>query len=266
MVRPNPAAQRHHLNETHFHSLYRHAEGPLHRLRPEVKLATTLLFVVAVVATPREAFWAFGAHAALVVAAAAAGRLPPGFLLRRLLVETPFLLFAVFLPFFGQGERLEVIGLSLSRAGLWAAWNILAKATLGAAASVILASTTRVADLLKAFTRLRFPRVLTAMMGFMVRYLDVVAGDLGRMRIAQQSRAYRPHWFGQARALGALAGTLFVRSYERGERVYLAMQARGYQGVMPELEAAVAPAGQWLAALAVSALAAAIMALGWGLR
>jgi cobalt/nickel transport system permease protein len=231
-----------------------------------VKLAATLLFVVAVVATPREAFWAFGAHAALVVAAAAAGRLPPGFLLRRLLVEAPFLLFAVFLPFIGSGERVEVIGLSLSRAGLWAAWNIFAKATLGAAASVILAATTRVPDLLKAFSRLRFPRVLTAMMGFMVRYLDVVAGDLGRMRIAQQSRAYRPRWFGQARALGALAGTLFVRSYERGERVYLAMQARGYRGVMPELEAAVAPTGQWLAALAVAALAATVMALAWVLR
>jgi cobalt/nickel transport system permease protein len=231
-----------------------------------VKLAATLAFVVVVVATPREVFWAFGAHAALVVAAAAAGRLPQGFLLRRLLVEAPFLLFAVFLPFIGSGERVEVIGLSLSRAGLWAAWNIFAKATLGAAASVILAATTRVPDLLKGFGRLHFPRVLVAMMGFMVRYLDLVVGDLGRMRIAQQSRAYRPRWIGQARALGALAGTLFVRSYERGERVYFAMQARGYQGVMPELEAAAAPPAQWGAALSVVALAATVASLAWVLR
>jgi cobalt/nickel transport system permease protein len=231
-----------------------------------VKLAATLAFVVVVVATPREVFWAFGAHAALVVAAAAAGRLPPGFLLRRLLVEAPFLLFAVFLPFIGSGERVEVIGLSLSRAGLWAAWNIFAKATLGAAASVILAATTRVPDLLKGLGRLHFPRVLVAMMGFMVRYLDLVVGDLGRMRIAQQSRAYRPRWIGQARALGALAGTLFVRSYERGERVYFAMQARGYQGVMPELEAAAAPPAQWGAALSVVALAATVASLAWVLR
>ena len=152
--------------------------------RPEVKLAATLAFVIAVVATPREAFWAFGAHAALVMAAAAAGRLPPGFLLRRLLIEVPFLLFALFLPFFGRGERIEVIGASLSLEGLWAAWNILAKATLGTAASVILAATTRVPDLLKAFARLHFPRVLTAMMGFMIRYLDVVIGELARMRTA----------------------------------------------------------------------------------
>jgi cobalt/nickel transport system permease protein len=231
-----------------------------------VKLAATLAFVIVVVATPREAFWAFGAHAALVVAAAAAARLPPSFLLRRLLIEAPFLLFALFLPFLGRGERLEVIGLSLSREGLWAAWNIFAKATLGAAASVILAATTRVPDLLKGFSRLRFPRVLVAMMGFMVRYLDVIIGELGRMRTALRSRAYRPRWAGEARALAAVAGTLFVRSYERGERVYLAMQARGYQGVMPELEAAAAPPAQWGAALSVVALAATVASLAWVLR
>jgi len=231
-----------------------------------VKLAATLLFVVAVVATPREAFWAFGAHAVLVVAAAAAGRLSPGFMLRRLLVEAPFLLFAVFLPFLGRGERIDVVGISMSREGLWAAWNIGAKATLGAAASVTLAATTRVPDLLKAFSRLHFPKVITAMMGFMVRYLDVVIGELGRMRIALRSRAYRPRWIGEARALAAVAGTLFIRSYERGERVYLAMQARGYRGVMPELEATTAPAGQWAAAMAVVVLAATVAALGWVLR
>jgi cobalt/nickel transport system permease protein len=224
------------------------------------------LFVLAVVATPREAFWAFGIHAALLTGAAIAGRLPPGFLLRRLLIEIPFLLFAVFLPFLGRGERIDVLGVALSREGLWAAWNIAAKATLGTAASVILAATTRVPDLLKAFGRLRFPRVLVAMMGFMVRYLDVVVGELGRMRIALQSRAYRPRRFGEARALAAASGTLFVRSYERGERVYLAMQARGYRGVMPELEAAVAPAGQWAVALAFVTLAAAVASMGWAWR
>jgi cobalt/nickel transport system permease protein len=231
-----------------------------------VKLAATLLFVLVVVATPREAYWAFGVHAGLVVVAAAAGRLPPGFLLRRLLIEVPFLLFAVFLPFFGRGERIDVLGISLSREGLWAAWNIAAKATLGTAASVILAATTRVPDLLKAFARLRFPRVIVAMVGFMIRYLDLVIGELGRMRIALQSRAYDPRWFGQARALASVAGTLFVRSYERGERVYVAMQARGYQGVMPELEASVAPAGQWAALMVPVALAATTAALGWVLR
>ena len=232
-----------------------------------MKLAATLLFVVAVVATPREAFWAFGAHAALVAAAAAAGRLPPGFLLRRLLIEAPFLLFAVFLPFVGRGERLEVIGLSLSHEGLWAAWNIVAKATLGAAASVILAATTRVPDLLKGFARLHFPRVLTAMMGFMVRYLDVVDRRAG-------AHAHRPAVAGPTGRAGSarpgpwrrLPAPCSSAPTSAGSGSTWPCRPGAIRGVMPELEAAAAPAGQWWRRPAVVALAAAVAALGWVLR
>ncbi|MCB2224801.1 MAG: cobalt ECF transporter T component CbiQ [Actinobacteria bacterium] len=251
---------------SHVHALYRHRAGPLHGLAPQVKLAATLLFVLAVVSTPREAFWAFGAHAALLGTLTAAARVPPGFVLRRLVVEVPFLLFAVFLPFVGSGDRVQVLGMSLSEAGLWAAWNIVAKATLGAWASILLAATTKVPDLLDGFQRLRAPRVITSIMGFMIRYLDVIVGEWNRMRVALRSRAYRPRSIRNAAPLAAASGALFIRSYERGERVYLAMLARGYTGTMPEVAAA-RPAGvQWAAAAAVVTLAAAVAAMGWVTR
>lgn len=235
-------------------------------MRPEVKLAACLLFVAAVVATPREAMWAFGGHALLLAGVAALGRLPPGFVASRLVIEIPFLLFAVALPFLGRGERVDVLWLSLSREGLWGAWNVLAKATLGASASIVLAGTTEVPDLLRGFQRLRLPKVFVAIMGFMVRYLDVVIGELQRMRIALRSRGYAPRWIGEARALASTAGTLFIRSYERGERVYLAMLSRGYTGVMPDAGAGLAPAVQWAGAGALVGAAAALAAAGWVLR
>ncbi len=250
----------------HVHALYHHASSPLHRLRPEVKLLACLLFVAAVVATPREAMWAFGGHALLVIAAGAAGRLPPGFIARRMLIEIPFLLFAIALPFFGRGERIDVWFLSLSREGLWGAWNVIAKATLGAAAAIVLSGTTQVPELLRGFERLRMPRVIVSIMGFMVRYLDVVIGELQRMRVALRSRGYAPRWIGESRALAATAGTLFVRSYERGERVYLAMLSRGFTGSLPDLGAGGAPAAQWLGSVAVGVVAAALAAAGWALR
>jgi cobalt/nickel transport system permease protein len=231
-----------------------------------VKLAACLLFVIAVVATPREAIWAFAGHAALLAAAAAAGRLPPGFVARRLVIEIPFLLFAVALPFLGRGERVDVLWFSLSREGLWGAWNIVAKATLGAGASIILAGTTQVPELLRGFQRLHLPKVFVSIMGFMVRYLDVVIGELHRMRIALRSRGYAPRWVGEARALGATAGTLFIRSYERGERVYLAMLSRGYSGTIPDTRAAGAPALQWVGVAAVAAASGGLAAAGWALR
>jgi cobalt/nickel transport system permease protein len=251
---------------SHVHALYRHRAGPLHAVAPQVKLAATLLFVLAVVATPREAFWSLGALAALLAALTAVGRVPPGFVARRLVVEVPFVLFAVFLPIVGTGERTEVLGMSLSIAGLWAAWNILAKATLGAWASILLAATTQIPDLLEGFRRLRAPRVITSIMGFMIRYLDVIVGEWNRMRVALRSRAYRPRSLRNARPLAAASGALFVRSFERGERVYLAMLSRGYRGEMPDLGRAGAAAVQWAGAAAVVTLAAAIAALGWVTR
>jgi cobalt/nickel transport system permease protein len=155
---------------------------------------------------------------------------------------------------------------ALSVEGLWAAWNIVAKGTLGVATSVILAATTPVPELLRGLERLRLPAVFTSIAGFMVRYGDVITDDVRRMRIARISRGHDPRWIWQARAVAASAGTLFIRSYERGERVYLAMVSRGYAGSMPVLEDLAATRAQWLAALALPAAAALVAATAWAVR
>jgi cobalt/nickel transport system permease protein len=250
----------------HAHPLYLPGTSPLHRARPQCKIAAGLLFVLAVVATPREAFWAFGLYALALVGLARIGRVPLTLLARRLVIELPFLLFAVFLPVVGHGQRVEVVGVPLAVGGLWAAWNIVVKGTLGVAASAILAATTPVAELLGGLERLRLPKALTTIAGFMIRYADVIADEVRRMRIARISRGHDPRWIWQARAVAASAGTLFIRSYERGERVYLAMVSRGYAGSMPDLQDLDATRRQWLVALALPAAAALVAATAWGVR
>jgi cobalt/nickel transport system permease protein len=226
-----------------------------------VKLVATLLFVVAVVATPRRALGAFALDAAVLVAVALAAALPAGLVLRRLRIEVPFLAFAALLPVVGRAPRTEVLGLSLSVPGSWAAWEMLAKGTLGVGAAVILGATTPIADLLAGVERLRAPRLLTAITGFMVRYLDVITDEAQRMRVARLSRGYDPRWLWQARALAASSGTLFVRAYGRGERVHLAMLSRGYGGTMPVLHDRPVPRSAWgLAGLAPLAAGLAMVA------
>jgi cobalt/nickel transport system permease protein len=250
----------------HTHPLYIPGASVLHRARPQCKIAASLLFVLAVVATPREAIWAYLVYALLVAGVARLGRVPLPFLARRLAIELPFVAFAVFLPVVGQGERVEVLGLPLAVDGLWAAWNIVVKGTLGVAASVVVAATTPVPELLRGLERLRLPRAFTTVAGFMVRYADVIADEVRRMRIARVSRGHDPRWIWQARAVAASAGSLFIRSYERGERVYLAMVSRGYTGAMPVLHELATSRRQWLAALALPATAALVAATAWGVR
>jgi cobalt/nickel transport system permease protein len=97
----------------------------------------------------------------------------------------------------------------------------------------------------------------------MIRYFDVIADDMRRMKVARLSRGHDPRWLWQARAVATSAGALFIRSYERGERVHLAMLSRGFTGALPELEEAPVGAGTWLAALAPALLAVTICVVAW---
>lgn len=233
----------------HHHNLYLHGTSPVHRLAPQVKLVATLAFVIAVVAAPREAFWVFGIAVAVEVVVARVSAVRIGLLVRRLVIEAPFVAFAVLLPVVGEGERTAVLGLSLSIEGLWAAWNILAKATIGLGATLLLTATTDIPDLLVALERLRLPAVMTGIAAFMIRYVDVLVDDVRRMRLARLSRGDDPRWLWQAGGMAAGAGTLFVRSFERGERVYLAMRSRGFEGTFPTSAAQPVRRGAWAAAL-----------------
>jgi cobalt/nickel transport system permease protein len=179
---------------------------------------------------------AYGGYLALVLLAAAVAGVGPGRLARGLAIEVPFVLFALLLPFVAQGPRVEVAGIAVSESGLAAAGGLLAKATLSVLAAVVLSATTEPRALLGGLERLRLPSLLVQILMFMIRYADVVGGELERMRVARESRGFEGRNLGALRVLGPAAGSLFVRSYERGERVHLAMLSRGYTGTMPRTD------------------------------
>ncbi|MFC0533369.1 cobalt ECF transporter T component CbiQ [Phytohabitans kaempferiae] len=240
--------------------LYLERDTPLHRLPPEVKIAAMVTATVIVVVTPREVVWAFAGYAILVAVLAAVGRVPAGWLARRSLVELPFVLLALALPFLAAGERVTVLGLEVAREGLYGGFNIIAKGTLGVLLSLILAATTTARDLIVGLDRLRCPQIITQIATFMLRYLSVLGGEARRMRIARVSRGDDPRFLWQLRGFATGVGALFLRAFERGERVYLAMVSRGYEGRMPAawLAAGAATRGQWLAAATLPAATAVI--------
>lgn len=247
----------------HVHPLYLDRTSVVHRLPPEVKITATVVFTLAVVITPREAFWAFGGYAVLLAVVAYLARIQPMWLAKRSLIEVPFVALALLLPFLAAGERVEVAGVAVSVDGLYGGWNILAKGTLGVLASLLLAATTTMRDLILGLDRLRCPQIITQIATFMLRYLDVLADESRRMRIARISRGDDPRFMWQLRGFAAGIGSLFLRAFERGERVYLAMLSRGYTGRMPEAFRAdgAATSVHWTRASVVPALAVAVAAV-----
>lgn len=217
----------------HGHKFHYHGHSVVHRLPGEVKILSLLGFMLIVVATPGRLMAVFVGYLLVLLAVILISGVPLRYLLPRMLVEVPFAVFAVLLPFMATGPRTELFGMSVSQSGLWSAWTLLAKGTLGVLAGLSLAATTEPHEILRGLQRLRLPTLLVQIMGFMIRYLDVVTDDLRRQLIALRSRGFSAssprHWGVLARSIGAL----FIRSYERGERVHLAMLSRGYDGRLP---------------------------------
>ncbi|NMO04982.1 cobalt ECF transporter T component CbiQ [Gordonia sp. TBRC 11910] len=255
------------MSGVHADRLYVAGQTVVHRLPAEVKLAALVLFVFAVVATPRDVVWPYAGFAAVLAALCALARLGPRMMMPRMMIEAPFVVLAVLLPIAGTGERTQVLGMSLSVAGLHAAWGILIKGTLGVTAALIFAATTPTTMLPIALSRLGVPATVTPVMVMMLRYLDLLADEVRRTHIARLSRGDSPRLLHQAGAIAKGVGALFVRAYERGERVHLAMASRGFSGAMPAvLGPARATAAQWGAALVPVVAAVGITLCAWMIR
>ncbi|OLF10271.1 cobalt ECF transporter T component CbiQ [Actinophytocola xinjiangensis] len=241
------------------HLLYRPGDSVVHRLPAQVKIVCALLGVLCVVATPRTEFLAFAGYLVLLAVIWAIAAVPFGHIARRAVIEVPFVVIALVMPFLGGGDRITVLGMSLSEQGTLAGWNILAKGTLGVLVSLTLAATTTPGELVVGLQRLRAPAVITTIATLMLRYLEVIAAEARRMRTARVSRGHDPRFLWQVGATARGIGTLFVRSYERGERVHLAMVSRGWTGRMPDYGAP-ATLRTWLTGLTPVLVTGAVLA------
>jgi cobalt/nickel transport system permease protein len=248
----------------HGHRLHYHGHSVVHRLPAHLKVLALVAFVLCVVATPATAYPAFAVHAAALSVAVAVSRVPPAFLLTRMAVEVPFVVFALLLPFIATGPQTDLWGVSVSRSGVEAALALLCKGTLGVAASLLLAATTEPRDVLVGLQRLRLPRRLVEIMAFMVRYLDVATAEMGRMRTARLARGFRARGPRAWPVLARSGGALFIRSYERGERVHLAMLSRGYAGSLPAYAEPPVTRRDRLVAATLPAVALVTVLAAWG--
>ncbi|MBA7649348.1 Nickel transport protein NikQ [subsurface metagenome] len=219
-----------------FIDQYSDLDSFIHKLDPRTKFITTLVFILVVVSTPPTRWQAFALYFFLMATLLLISRLPIIYVLKRSLVIMPFvLMIAIFIPFFKEGVvvgsyNIWLWQVSVTYNGLQVLWNVLIKAWLSILSLILLTSTTKLANLLKGLEQLRMPRVMVMILSFMYRYIFVLVDEVMRMKQARDSRNFGGRRLWQLRTIGNMTGTLFIRSYERGERVYAAMLARGFDG------------------------------------
>jgi len=254
---------------------YHYKNSRIHDLDPRVKVIVVLIFIFSNALLPDGSWLAFAMSWFLLLIANDLSNLGLGFSFKRSFVVLPFALVAVTAIFSPVGEPLAEWDLGFIKLvptdfGIIRFFSILARSWLSFQMAFLLVATTQFPDMIHAFEHLRVPRVLTTIVAFLYRYLFVLTDEVFRLLRAREARSAglpgekrgRSVWW-RAKVTGSMAGQLFLRSYERSERISNAMVSRGYTGHIRTLKPhAMKRRDWWVLAWSVIVLIV-IQVVGW---
>lgn len=186
-----------------FLDKYSNLDSPVHRMNPKIKIFLVLGYILLVIFIPLRGLVFIVPFLALLILLS---RVPLLHFFTRSLVIVPF--------------------------ALLCRWDLLLKGFIAVLTIILLSSTTKFTEILKALQGFGLPKLIVMIMSFMYRYIFVLIDELMRMKHAYDSRIIRRNRKFEIRTLANLLGLLFIRSYERAERIYMAMCSRGFNGVI----------------------------------
>jgi cobalt/nickel transport system permease protein len=204
-------------------------ETSIHRLDPRAKVLTTLFFIVCVVSFDRyeiSAMLPFLIYPAVLIAI---GDLPFGYIMRKIIIVVPFaLLIGLFNPLFDRQVIMQIGSFDI-----WGGWvsclSILLRAILTATAAITLVAITGFPAICEALEKMGMPQVFAVQLLFLYRYIFVLTDECVRTARARQLRSFGKRGLG-IHHFGSLVGHLLLRTWERAERIHMAMLARGFAG------------------------------------
>lgn len=248
----------------HAHALglerYTYLISPIHDLDPRFKLVAAVLFVIGVVAGAPLRPLEFALLALLLFALTVLSRVPLRWMASRSAIVLPIALgIALFAPL-GRAETLSVSGIAEAYTEHYdMIWAILSKSWISAYTMLLVSATTPIPRLFEGLRALKMPTIFITLLTFLYRFTDVFGTQLRTMRSAVASRAPELRGWGLVRLYGNLAGSLFIRAYERGERVHAAMLSRGFTGVLPATGTLQAVGADWLLVFTTALVVAAVL-------
>ncbi|MEB3292108.1 MAG: cobalt ECF transporter T component CbiQ [Synechococcales bacterium] len=213
-------------------------KSPWTLLTPQTRVMCVLLMLMAIALTPNAHWWTWGLYGMVILVGLWISRVSWVQLCQRLAVETLFisviLLGTLLHP--GQDILWQWGWLKITTTGLIILGSVTSKFLLSLMLLNLLTFTTPIPILLQSLQALKVPPLLIAILAAMYRYLDVLMDEFTVMRRAAVSRNLLAgrHW--QRLVIGNMIGSLFIRTYDRGDRIYQAMLARGYQGLIQSAE------------------------------
>lgn len=236
---------------------YHRGHSPIHTLDPRLKVLVTVAFIVSNALLPDGAWIAFALAWSFILGANAVSGLGLLFTFKRSFIAFPFALAAITVLFSIPGEpaasfQFLMWHFTITDAGLLRFVSIVVRSWLSVQMAILLVAVTEFPKIVHALRHLRVPAVITVIISFLYRYLFVLADEVMRLLRAREARSGTvPGRRGggsvawRAQIAGNMAGQLFLRSYERSDRVYNAMLSRGYKGDLMTIHPHHFHAGDW---------------------
>ncbi len=205
------------------------ADSVLHRLDPRIKLITTAVFILSVVSYDRYEVSALVPFFLYPMVLIISGGLPAGYILKKVLIASPFaVLVGIFNPLIDTEILLRVGPMVIS--GGWISFiSILLKFVLTVTAVLSVVALTGFNAVCQALVKLGVPRFFALQLLFFYRYIFVLCDEAERMVRARSLRSFKSAAMGFSLFI-SFVGQLLLRTLERAERIYLAMRCRGFDG------------------------------------
>ena len=218
---------------SHEHHLSIHENSELKNIKPQQKVLGCFLIVLSIAFSDVRDLFQIFSHIILVFYILSLTKIPAKTYLKRLTLDIPFVLFALFLPFLSSENNdkiFEIFSFNVYQTGVNDMFTILFKATLGLTVGIILTGVTSSMEIIYGLQKLRIPNIIIAIMSFTIRYIDVFIDEFKRVKISMASRGYVEKGLKTLIPIAFASGALLIRGYERGERVYNSMISRGFNG------------------------------------
>ena len=221
------------METTHSHHLEIHSSSLLSQLKPEIKIVSTFMIVLSIAFLSLESTVSIIVQTLIVLLMINLSKIKVSTYFKRLSIDIPFVLFALFLPFLSKGDNtviFEFFSLRIYETGFYEMISILIKITLCVSLAIVLTATTSNIEIIYGLQKLKISPLLISILSFAIRYIDVFIDEFKRVKIAMKSRGYDQKGLKGLKPIAYASGALLIRGYERGERVYNSMISRGFNG------------------------------------
>jgi len=215
-------------------------DGFFQRIDPRVKFCSSLAFILVAITvkTILPLIVLLGVTFALSFASKISFKY---FALRTAYIPAFVVIIALPLPFITPGTTITTIGfneylVNITMEGIYKAIQFTLRVWACISTSILLVLTTKFSNIVHTMEKIKIPKVFVMMLYITHRFIFLFINESYRMVLAKESRTInKESRLKYMKSLANMITTLFIRAYERGERVYLAMLARGYKGSLKHL-------------------------------